>query len=312
MGIRTLISSTALLFLTSTLSDPGASAVSLLPEGELADRLGAALKVLRSVPTGRSLLERGRKRFHLADTASLRRLFKWSDVSRTDAVLTRHYDPGSQTEVRERLVTVYLKKNQSFDDLVLDVAHEMTHAAGEPNWDPYDPHLTAVRYIRASLEGPGGEVDALANECRVSLELSARYGTSAHRCERYRLGHSQNQVDRVKIRKDFYRMGAFHKEILQALGSEAASFPDLSTESPTLFSSTGNAPYPLALLREFQEINGVACSNTRRRLSLVAQNSGRSDPSRSPASEGALGSQPTSAPSDAKTETFLKLRCTQD
>lgn len=307
MGFRTLISSTALLFLTSTLSDPGASAVSLLPDGELADRLGAALKVLRSVPTGRMLLERSQKRFHLADTSSLRSLFKWSEVSRTDAVLTRHYDPGSQTEVRERLVTVYLKKNQSFDDLVLDVAHEMTHAAGEPNWDPYDPHLTAVRYIRASLEGPGGEVDALANECRVSLELSARYGTSAHRCERYRLGHSRNQVDRVKIRKDFYRVGAFHKELLEALGADAASFPDLSTDNPTLFSSTGNAPYPLALLREFQEINGVACSNTRRRLSLVSQNSGRSDSGRAPATQ-----DPKIPEVDPSTEAFLKLRCRQD
>ncbi len=312
MGFRTLISSTALLFLTSTLSDPGASAVSLLPEGELADRLGAALKVLRSVPTGRALLERGRKRFHLADTASLRSLFKWSDISRTDAILTRHYDPSSQTEVRERLVTVYLKKNQSFDDLVLDVAHEMTHAAGEPNWDPYDPHLTAVRYIRASLEGPGGEVDALANECRVSLELSSRYGTSAHRCERYRLGRSNNQVDRVKIRKDFYRMGTFHKEILKALGSDAASFPDLSTENPMLFSSTGNAPYPLALLREFQEINGVACSNTRRRLSLAAQSSARSEVGRLPASEATSVEKPAPASADTRTETFLKLRCSQD
>lgn len=251
-----------------------------------ASPLTDAIRVLEKVPSGRAILERACARFGEAAPAGLVRIFRWGNVSRTDAVLTRHFNPGTRTEVRERIVTVFLKRNQGLEELVLDLAHELTHAVGEPEWDPYDPSLTAGRYIRASIEGPGGEVDAMVSECRVSLELSARYGTSSKRCSRYRSARSRGGVDRQKVRNDFYRVGAWKAQLQRELGAEFSGFPDLSGASPLLFSSTGNAPYPLALLREFHEISGIACDNSRRRLEVLA--TGRTPASLSEANRQAL------------------------
>jgi hypothetical protein len=225
-------------------------------------RIYDALTILSHVPSGQALINQGLHFWGFATTAELTQAFKMGQASRTDAVLTRHFNPETGEETRERQVTIYLRAEQALGNLVLDIAHEMVHATARPAWDPYDPELTGAKYIQASIDGVGGEVAAVISECKVALELSSRFGVPAPRCRGYL---TAGKLDDAKIRQDFYRVGKWQKDLVKRLGEEIALLPLLSADAPKLFSSTGNAPYPVALLREFDEITQIACENSRKR-----------------------------------------------
>ena len=236
-------------------------------ESKSVDRMSSALGILLHVPSGRALLERAQKFWKIPRPEDLKSVLRWGIASKTDAVLTRHFDPATGEERRERQVTVYLRESQGLEDTVLDLAHELVHATSRPSWDPYDPQLTAGKYIWAAIEGEGGEVDAVEAECRVGFELLERYGAASltsRRCRGY-LESRTTELSRELIRKDFYRVGKWSSEIREHLGRERSLFPMLSPDVPRLYSSTGHAPYPVALFREFQEITQIACENSRKR-----------------------------------------------
>jgi hypothetical protein len=236
---------------------------------EESSRIDSALQILWRVPTGHALLTKAMKTWKLSSPAELNQVVRPGTASRTDAVLTRHYNPATGEEVREREVLIYVRLEQSLDNIILDIAHEMVHATSRPDWDPYDPELTSARYIKNSIEGQGGEVEAVTQECRVASELGSRFGVATHRCRNYVVGSStgrgKNQIDVHQITADFYKVGQWGPELAKALGSQIKLFPDLSTEPPRLFSSTGNAPYPEALLKEFEALTQIACENSKRR-----------------------------------------------
>ena len=272
----------------------------LLPtEGESSSRgrIATAMDILGSVPAGRLLIENARKNWDLDSREALMELLNWGEVSRTDAVLTRHLDPATGKENQERQVTIFLRGEQTLREIVLDLAHELSHAGGAPHWDPYDPNLTAVQYIQHSIEGQGGEVDAVVAECKVGLELADKYGVQVERCQRYRTPPVGSKADwrvgRKKVLKDFYRVGRWKSEILHKLGGQARKFPLLSEKTPKLYSSIGNAPYPLALLQEYEHLTRVACENTNRRLSTLRE------PAESKKVENLK----------SKSQIFLKKRC---
>ena len=237
---------------------------------------------------------------------SLRERFRWGDASRTDAVLTRHYDSETGQETRERKVTIYLRRGQPMEEMMLDLAHELVHATSRPAWDPYDPKLTAAEYIRVAIEGAGGEVEAVQAECRVSLELfTTRVAGGARldaektksldsRCTRY-----GGSLAMDVIRKDFYRVGRWNTELQSRLGEGARKLlPLLSSEKPSLYSSTGGAPYPVALLEEYRQMTTVACENSRRRAATLAEDGDSS--LRSPASVSEI---------EQSNRLFLTRRC---
>jgi hypothetical protein len=206
-------------------------------------------------------------------------------------------------------VTIYLKQNQSTENLVLDLAHELLHAVSRPAWDPYDPTLDAVKYIRAAIEGTGGEVQAVEMECRVALEFvevpppSAKderpWGEESRvRCQRYWSANASET-----IRKDFYSSGKWKGTLARELGSSASELPLLSDEKPILYSSTGGAPYPAALYEEFRAISRVACENSRKRAEVFAQTLSEN---RQPASAASRTPVETEA---QKNQAFLAARC---
>ncbi|MDR3607025.1 MAG: DUF1206 domain-containing protein [Oligoflexia bacterium] len=212
--------------------------------------------------------------------------FRWGSVSRTDAVLIREFDPATDQESRRRDVVVYVRENQPQEDLLLDIAHELVHATTRPDWDPYDPQLTAGRYIENAIEGPGGEVEAVRRECQVGLELSLR--AAERRCGGYLSSSADEASKRERIKRDFYRVGRWRSQIAKQLGEDAKLFPELSSKAVVLYSSTGHAPYPVALMNEFSALNRIACENMRKRQQA-------SEASRSPASD--------------RIQRFLSMRC---
>jgi hypothetical protein len=228
-------------------------------------RIHSAIEVLLRTSTGRTLVSKALKTWSLESPDQLTQVLKPGSTSRTDAVLTRHYSPSTGTESREREVTVYVRQDQSLDNIVLDLAHEMVHATSRPSWDPYDPELTAGVYIKNAIEGAGGEIQAVKTECQVALELAHQYGASMRRCKDY-LSSDSKQIDPERIKTDFYKVGKWGEGLSKSLGGDVKMFPKLSTETPRLYSSTGNAPYPAALLQEFQLLTQIACENSKRRV----------------------------------------------
>src|SRR4051812_25726197 len=67
-------------------------------------RLRDAIEILLRVPAGRALLQKGQQAWHLEGPSELIRVLRWGTASRTDAVLTRHLDPKTGREYREREV----------------------------------------------------------------------------------------------------------------------------------------------------------------------------------------------------------------
>lgn len=227
--------------------------------------LRLALKRLQQVSAGARLIRRALDFWELDQPEQLVNVFRWGEVSKTDSVLTRHFDPKTGREYREREVTIYIKRGQRFAELVLDVAHELVHATQRPAWDPYDPKLTAATYIQSTIEGPGGEIDAVLVECEVGRQLAALRHDPGARCKEF----PDENGDRSEVRADFYRVGRWSRELESGLGAEAPLLAQLSGKAPKLLSSTGRAPYPVALLREYEQLTEVACENSRKRLAVV-------------------------------------------
>lgn len=228
-----------------------------------------AIELLDRVPSGKRMLLRAENFWKETTKEGLLKHLAYGPVSRTDAVLTRHYHPETGTEERERFVTVILRKDQALMDVAMDLAHELTHATTPPTWDPYDPKLTAGKYMHAALEAPGGEIDAVFTECEVAVDFKRDLDLRNTRCDRYLILHGEENrlsVDRLKIQSDFYRIGKWDAFVRGKLGSDAILFPLLSPKAPELYSATGGAPYPVALMREYDELNRVACENVRKRV----------------------------------------------
>jgi hypothetical protein len=243
-------------------------------------RLVQILHSLSSVPSGRQLIQRAKTVWQLDETLGLLSHLRWGTVSKTDTILTRQFFKPNGVAKLERDVTIYLRKDQPDLELLLDLAHELVHATTPPAFDPYDPKLTPGGYVRASIDGQGGEVDAVLAECSVAHELLGAVEKPVHRCQTYFYRHptldlgdgvAQKGLSRSRVAQDFYRVGKWYGEIRTQLGTEAGLFPFLKGEKPVFFSSAGHAPYPVALYQEYLKMNDVACENSlERKASLLA------------------------------------------
>lgn len=275
---------------------------------EPATHLKEVLAVLNETESGKKLIENAKsiwnsekqKNENIEDV--LERKIIFGVVSKTDAVLTRHYNPETKSENRVRTVTVILKKNESKLDQVLDLSHELIHALAPPSWDPYDPTLSPGRYIYALLEKKGGEIEAVTSECQVAYEIEKKFQTKTKRCDRYFKSDSSDGskedsiVNRSQIQKDFYRIGKWGLTVKNKLKDEVKMFPFLSEMEPELYSATGRAPYPAALINEYEEITKIACQNVINRKIASEQNSVDSA---------------DKADSNTDSNDFLKTRCSR-
>lgn len=241
---------------------------SIFPARLPAQGFEEAIALLRSTETGARVFENARESLGFSKEDEIFSALEWGPVSKTDATLTRAFNPLTGLENRSRSILISIRLEQPMGEIVLDLVHELVHAGSRPIWDPYDPELTPTRYITISIEGPGGEIDALEAECRVAYDLETRIGHKIKRCERYRVPGSQG-VDRERMTTDFYKVGHWITLLTSELG-DSELLPSLLSEKPELFSSTGNAPYPVALYEEFLEMTRAACRNTERRLATVS------------------------------------------
>jgi|GEM_PF-1540734 len=237
-------------------------------------RLEQARLVLLKSESGRSLLRRTSEKFgvdleHQALREGGSDFVTPGGASRTDSVLNRGIDPATGLETRAFETRISLRAMQPLEDVVLDFAHELTHAELSRPVDPYDPALTAEKYISKAITGAGGEVDAVAAECRIGLELAEKYGLKMLRCRKYQ--NAGAGVDPELILRDFGASGRYRALLVERLGFSSLSRMEwITDQEPEFYSSTGGLPYPAALLEEYDELTQAACSNSRRRVELLS------------------------------------------
>jgi hypothetical protein len=205
---------------------------------------------------------------------------KVGESSLTDTTLVRKFSPHSPEHViYESRSVVYISKNLAWDDALLDLAHELTHYVYREGFNPYSESFNAKDFIKSTIEGSGGEVQAFLTECRVLKELFSRRVQSRSNCQK--IEDSSGQLSYSKAVELFYHVGSyfdgFHSQL--AKREIASSFSDLKPEKINFISSAYGVPYPVAALMEYDLVVNKVCENDKKRLAYMQQG-----PKRGPAS----------------------------
>ena len=88
-------------------------------------------------------------------------VIKVGDSSLTDTTLVRKFSPHSPEHViYETRSVVYINRSLAWDDALLDLAHELTHYVYREGFNPYAESFNARDFIKSTIEGNGGEVQA--------------------------------------------------------------------------------------------------------------------------------------------------------
>lgn len=222
---------------------------------------------------------------------------KVGDSSLTDTTLVRKFSPHSPEHViYESRSVVYISRHLGWDDALLDLAHELTHFVYRGSFNPYSEHFNAKDFIKSTIEGEGGEVQAFITECRVLRELFTKQVQSRSHCQKI---ETEGELSFTKAVELFYHVGSyydsFHKKLQDR--SIASSFSDLKSEKINFISSAYGVPYPIAALMEYELVLNKVCENDKKRLAYMQQG-----PQRSPAA---------AAPSKEKFHQSYVSRCSQ-
>lgn len=209
---------------------------------------------------------------------------KVGEGSLTDTTLVRKFSPHSPEHViYESRSVVYINKSLSWDDALLDLAHELTHYVYREGFNPYADSFNAKDFIKSTIEGSGGEVQAFLTECRVLRELFSRKVQSRSNCQKIEDSHGQLSFSRaVEL---FYHVGSYFDGFHQQLKGRAiaGAFSELKGEKINFISSAYGVPYPVAALMEYDLVVNKVCENDKKRLAYMQQGPKR-ETGRSPAS----------------------------
>ena len=194
------------------------------------------------------------------------------ETSLTDTTLVRRFDASNPHKMRfETKSKVYVNKNLSLRDAILDLAHELTHLTMRKAFNPYEENYNLKKFVKGTIEGVGGEVEAYMVECQVAYEL---FG-SKHRgkCSEI-VDPKTGRLSFSKGKKHFYKVGDFFGDFYNSIknyGLEKKDFVYMSSSDATFISSAYGIPYPIAAVKEYEVIMEKVCSNDKRRLSYMKQ-----------------------------------------
>ena len=226
--------------------------------------------------TGRSLIrlanEKGKE-----SGLSLYELVEEGQGSLTDTTLVRkfnrvHFDKISY----ETNSKIFINRNLTQHDAILDLAHELTHFVYRTQFNPYLKNFSLSQFIKSTIEGEGGEVQAFMMECRVQKELYKKKDDSRYNCRQ--ITHPDTgELSFSLARKRFYQVGNYFESFQSLLHKHKLTkvFPDLSAQKESFISSAYGIPYPVAAFEEYVSVLNRACENDRRRISLFKEEDGR-------------------------------------
>jgi hypothetical protein len=231
-------------------------------------------------PTGERLIkEASYKASRMGMT--LTDVVKVGDSSLTDTTLVRKFSPHSPEHVvYESRSVVTIARHLSWDDAILDLAHELTHFIYRGHFNPYSEQFNAKDFIKSTIEGEGGEVQAFLTECQVLRELFSNRVQSRSHCQKIQT--SQGEFSFTKAVELFYHLGPYYGGLMEELKKRQihSSFKDLKDEKIKFISSAYGTPYPVAALMEYELVLNKVCENDKKRLAYMQQ-----APQRSPAAE---------------------------
>jgi hypothetical protein len=211
---------------------------------------------------------------------TLHDVVKAGESSLTDTTLVRKFSPHSPEHViYESRSMVFISRHLGWDDALLDLAHELTHFVYRESFNPYSDSFNAKDFIKSTIEGHGGEVQAFLTECRVLKELFSSKVQSRSHCQK--IEGERGELSFSKAVELFYHVGDYYPSFNKQLEgrSIASSFSDLKGEKINFISSAYGVPYPIAALMEYDLVLNKVCENDKKRLAYMQQG-----PRRGPAS----------------------------
>lgn len=204
-------------------------------------------------------------------------VIKVGDTSVTDTTLIRKFSPSAPEHVVfETRSVVYINRSLAWDDAMLDLAHELTHYVYREGFNPYSHEFNPTDFIKSTIEGNGGEVQAFLTECRVLKELFSKQMQSRSNCQK--IEDEQGTLSYKKAVELFYHVGSYYEGFHGQLQKRdiASSFSDLKSDKVNFISSAYGVPYPVAALMEYDLVLNKVCENDKKRLDYMQQPAGRS------------------------------------
>lgn len=202
--------------------------------------------------------------------------------SLTDTTLTRRFSAHNPEDVRfETKSIVYLNKELSVMNAVLDLTHELTHFVFREAFNPYKSNFTLDQFIKSTIEGRGGEVQAFMMECRVLKELYPSSLQKRNNCYKIFDEGTGTFSQNLAVSR-FYQVGSFYQNFRKKLREKGISekFDHITDKEASFISSAYGVPYPVAAYSEYVSVVTKVCENDRKRLALMSMKKGRT-----PASE---------------------------
>jgi hypothetical protein len=226
---------------------------------------------LKKVPTGKKVIEKATEKaaqqgYTLFDVIAI------GEGSLTDTTLVRRFSASNPASVMyETRSKVYLNRHLKTLDALLDFAHELTHFTFREPFNPYDARFHLKDFIKSTVEGRGGEVDAYMVECRVLQELLPVTGLSRSNCQKV-YDKNLGSVSKELGIAEFYKVGPHFdglKKELQKFSVNEKDLPAASSGEAFFISSAWGLPYPVAAVREYVNIMDRVCKNDQNRINLM-------------------------------------------
>lgn len=236
-------------------------------------------ELLGRSPSGEKILKEAQYKASLSGQTLLD-VVKVGEGSLTDTTLVRKFNPTAPEHVvYESKSVVYLNRSLAWDDALLDLSHELTHYVYRDSFNPYDESFNAKDFIKGTIEGSGGEVQAFLTECRVLKELFSRKVQSRSHCSKIEDG--SGQLSFRKAVELFYHVGHYYENFQHQLNRREilSAFSELKGGKINFISSAYGVPYPIAALMEYDLVVNKVCENDKKRLAYMQQG-----PKRGPAS----------------------------
>lgn len=232
--------------------------------------------------TGKSLLVKASNKAK-SYGKTLSQVIEAGDGSITDTTLIRRFMPSNPNQVSyETRSKVYLNRNLNTYDAILDLSHELTHFVYRKGFNPYEKNFSLDSFIKSTVEGRGGEVQAFMMECKILYELFPKQISSRYNCKKI-IDSNTGKLSRDLAVKRFYQLGPYYSKFKTKLENHGIlnNFPSINNSGVSFVSSAYGMPYPVAAYHEYMTVLTKVCENDKKRIAYMGR---ASAPERSPAS----------------------------
>lgn len=198
--------------------------------------------------------------------------------SLTDTTLLRRFTVSQPDKIQyETKSVVYINRELSIKNAILDLSHELTHFVYREAFNPYHNGFTLEQFIKSTIEGRGGEVQAFMTECQVLKELYPEDLNSRSNCVKIFDKDTKSFSQSLAVKR-FYQIGSFYRNFKQKLSGRgiASHFEHITDLEASFISSAYGVPYPVAAYSEYVTVLNKVCENDKKRLGLMKVQKGRS------------------------------------